>query len=238
MRAVAIIPARGGSKRIPGKNVKLFAGRPMIGRSIELALRAGCFDRVVVSTDCDRIADIALGFGAEVPFVRPPALADDHTPMLSVVSHALASLGYQGNDLACCICATAPLLVAEDLLRGRAALVDSDADFSVSVTTFPFPIQRAVRVTASGRLAMFDPNSYLTRSQDLEETYHDAAQFYWGRARAFLEEQHIFGNGTIPVAIPRYRVQDIDTVEDWLKAEAMYKSLSELGLLDANRFSG
>ncbi|AQG99881.1 pseudaminic acid cytidylyltransferase [Burkholderia sp. KK1] len=237
MTTVAVIPARGGSKRIPGKNTKTFGGKPIIAWSIEAALRADCFDRVVVSTDCARIADIAVEFGAEVPFMRPASLADDHTPTISVVEHALSSLECGPGDLACCMYATAPFLTADDLSRGLDLLQRYNADFAVSVTTFEFPIQRALRINADRRLAMCDPRNYLVRSQDLEETYHDAGQFYWGTAEAFLAARPILGEGAVPVEIPRYRVQDIDTPEDWIRAEAMHAALSTLGMTDAHRLS-
>ncbi|MFM0324944.1 pseudaminic acid cytidylyltransferase [Caballeronia glebae] len=237
MTTVAVIPARGGSKRIPGKNTKLFSGKPIIGWSIEAAARAECFDRIVVSTDCARIAEIACAFGAEVPFMRPVELADDHAPTISVMKHALSSLGWEAGDLACCIYATAPFLLADDLALGLETLRTSKADFAVSVTTFPYPIQRALRISAERRLAMFDPQNYLVRSQDLEETYHDAAQFYWGTAEAFVASRAILGEGTVPVEIPRHRAQDIDTPEDWIQAEAMHTALINLGMGNAHRLS-
>jgi pseudaminic acid cytidylyltransferase len=218
---VAVIPARGGSKRIPRKNVRLFGGRPIIAYSIDAAASSGCFDRVVVSTDCEQIADVAVACGAEVPFIRPGELSNDVAPTISVIRHALMKLGSKNSDVACCIYATAPFITREDLLRGRDVLRSSGADFAVSVTTFPYPIQRALRLKEDGRISMFEPNSMFVRSQDLEDAYHDAAQFYWGTAEAFLTERPIFGSGTIPVIIPRHRVQDIDTEEDWIRAEAM-----------------
>lgn len=238
MTTVAIIPARGGSKRIPGKNIKLFGGKPMLAYSVEAALRAECFDRVVVSTDCEHVAEVAQRYGAEVPFKRPGALANDHAPTIAVITHALRELACEVGDIACCIQATAPLLSSRDLLRGRDLLESESADFAVSVTTFAFPIQRAVRITDANRLSMFAPEHYMTRSQDLEEAWHDAAQFYWGRAEAFLQERPIFCDGSVPVRIARHRVQDIDTPEDWTRAEVMQRAVLELELHDANRFPG
>lgn len=235
MTAVAIIPARGGSKRVPRKNVKSFGGKPMLSYSIEAALRAGCFDRVVVSTDCEHIAEVARNCGAEVPFIRPAALAHDYAPVIVAISHALRELACSADDVACCIQATAPFLSSEDLLRGRDYLLREDADFAISVTSFAFPIQRAVRITEGNRLSMLSPEHYLTRSQDLDEAWHDAAQFYWGRAEAFLKERPIFGDGTVPVRIARHLVQDIDTPEDWTRAEAMQRALLDLGMLDVSR---
>ncbi len=166
---LAVIPARGGSKRIPRKNVRDFCGKPIIAWSIEAATAAGCFDRVVVSTDDTEVASIARAWGAEVPFVRPAELSDDHTGTGPVMAHAASACQLDDGDLLCAIYATAPFLSAEDLLGGLRAMEDSDADYALSVTTFPFPIQRAVRTTKAGRLEMLDPSQAEVRSQDLEE---------------------------------------------------------------------
>lgn len=226
---VAIIPARGGSKRIPRKNVRDFAGKPMIGWSIAAAFDSGCFDRVVVSTDDDEIADIASGLGASVPFRRPPELSDDFTPTTPVVAHAIRWLQQDGMQpqQVCCLYATAPFIRADDIRAGLSALEDSGADYAFSVTSFEFPIQRAVKIDRNGRLAMFQPEHFATRSQDLEPAYHDAGQFYWGRASAWLDGQRMFGPQAVPVILPRYRVQDIDTIEDWMRAELMAASLGQ-----------
>ena len=222
---LAVIPARGGSKRIPRKNVRDFCGKPIIAWSIEAATAAACFDRVVVSTDDTEVASIARAWGAEVPFVRPAELSDDHTGTGPVMAHAASACQLDDGDLLCAIYATAPFLSAEDLLGGLRAMEDSDADYALSVTTFPFPIQRAVRTTKAGRLEMLDPSQAEVRSQDLEEAWHDAGQFYWGRPRAWTEGAPIFSSGSLPVPIPRHRVQDIDTPEDWQRAELMFHAL-------------
>lgn len=223
---LAVIPARGGSKRIPRKNIREFCGRPIIAWSIEAALRSGCFDRVVVSTDDEQIAAAACACGAEVPFLRPAALADDHAGTLAVMRHAVETLAVdQQAGLVCCIYATAPFLRAEDLRRGLETLEQSGADYAFSVTSFAFPIQRALRLTPRGRVEMFDPAQFATRSQDLEEAWHDAGQFYWGRAAAWLDEAPLFGHGAAPVILPRHRVQDIDTPEDWLRAEWLFRAM-------------
>jgi pseudaminic acid cytidylyltransferase len=224
---IAIIPARGGSKRIPHKNIKSFCGKPMIAWSIEAARKSGCFDRVIVSTDDVKIAEVAREWRAEVPFVRPAELSDDRTGTIPVISHAIACLRQQGQipEQVCCLYATAPFVRAEDLSRGLALLQNGDADFAFSVTSYPFPIQRAVRLTKNGRVEMFNPEYFTTRSQDLEEAYHDAGQFYWGRAEAWQHGHTLFGQASVPVVLPRHRVQDIDTPEDWERAEWMFRAL-------------
>ncbi|SFT81916.1 pseudaminic acid cytidylyltransferase [Halomonas saccharevitans] len=224
---VAVIPARGGSKRIPRKNVKPFCGKPMIAWSIEAALASGCFDRVIVSTDDDAIADVAREWGAEVPFRRPEALADDHTGTVPVIAHALDWLEAHGDTprQVCCVYATAPFVQADDLRRGLAILEAEGADYVFSVTSYAFPIQRALRLTAEGRVAMFQPEHAQTRSQDLEEAFHDAGQFYWGRAEAWRQALPLMGPGAAPAMLPRHRVQDIDTPEDWQRAEWLFRSL-------------
>ena len=228
---LAIIPARGGSKRIPRKNIKLFCGKPMLAWSIEAALRSGEFDRVIVSTDDDEIAAVAQVHGAEVPFQRPAELSDDHTGTVPVIAHAIDWVGQQGTPvkLACCIYATAPFVTVEDIQRGRRTLVESGSDYAYSVTSYPFPIQRAIRITAEGRVEMFSPEHFNTRSQDLDEAFHDAGQFYWGRAEAWLAGTPLFSRVASPVPLPSYRVQDIDTTEDWVRAELMFSVLNTQG---------
>ncbi|RDE22571.1 pseudaminic acid cytidylyltransferase [Motiliproteus coralliicola] len=222
---VAVIPARGGSKRIPRKNIKEFCGKPMIAWSIEAAKASGCFDRIIVSTDDDEIAEVAQAWGAEVPFVRPKELSDDFTGTIPVIKHAvewLDSQGYKAEDI-CCIYATAPFIRSEDLSRGLESLQNESCDYAFSVTSFPFPIQRAIKIDVQGRVRMFQPEHFMTRSQDLEEAYHDAGQFYWGRREAWLGEKTFFQPGTVPVLLPRHRVQDIDTLEDWTCAELLFE---------------
>jgi pseudaminic acid cytidylyltransferase len=228
---LAVIPARGGSKRIPRKNIKPFAGKPMIVWSIDAALESGCFDRIVVSTDDEEIAAIASKAGADVPFIRPSDLSDDYTGTIPVVAHAISWM--QENALAaetvCCIYATAPFVRAEDIRRGRSILEEGGADYAFSVTSFPFPIQRAIRVKTEGRVEMFWPEHFASRSQDLEEAFHDAGQFYWGRAEAWLAGRPLFSPQAAAVVLPRHRVQDIDTPEDWQRAEFMFTALNAAG---------
>lgn len=218
---LAVIPARGGSKRISRKNIKQFGGKPMIAWSIQAALQSQCFDRLIVSTDDLEIAEVARAHGADVPFMRPSELADDYTGTVAVVAHAIQWQNQHGvmpTDV-CCIYATAPFVRALDLQSGLAILHNSGADYALSVTSYASPIQRAFRVTAEQRLEMFYPEHFFTRSQDLEEAWHDAAQFYWGLADAWLAHKPIFAPYSAPVIIPRERVQDIDTPDDWKIAE-------------------
>ncbi len=224
---VAIIPARGGSKRIPRKNIKLFCGKPMLVRAVEAARDSECFDRIVVSTDDDEIAALARHCGADVPFRRPPELSDDHTATVPVIAHAIDTLHSQGvlPDLVCCVYATTPFLQGTDLKQGLESLKRSGADYAFSATRYEFPIQRAIRITKSGRVEMFYPEHFTTRSQDLEPAYHDAAQFYWGRTDAWLSGKVIFAPVSVPVYLPHYRVVDIDTPEDWERAELMFGAM-------------
>jgi len=225
---VAVIPARGGSKRIPRKNIRPFAGKPMIAHSIDIARESAVFDRIVVSTDDAEIARVAQDFGAEVPFVRPAAIADDQAGTGPVIAHAAEFLREQGALLSavCCIYATAPFMRAVDLREALALLDGSDLDYVFAGTTFPYPIFRSFRESEQGGLEMFFPDKYAVRSQDLPEALHDAGQFYWGRPQAWMDQRKVFGPSSAVVRIPRWRVQDIDTVEDWTRAEAMASYLS------------
>ena len=226
---VAIIPARGGSKRIPRKNVRLFAGKPIIAHSIGAALDSGCFDRVIVSTDDAEIAAVAREWGAETPFVRPPELADDHTGTNAVVKHAINWLAEQGTPAtyACCIYATAPFVQARYLQEGLARLLERRRGYAFSVTSFPFPIQRAIRINAEGAVEAIWPENIFRRSQDLEEAFHDAGQFYWGTVDAYLTDEVVFSPASVPIVLPRHLVQDIDTFEDWRRAELMFRVIQE-----------
>jgi len=226
---IAVIPARGGSKRIQRKNIKLFCGKPMIAWSIEAARASGLFDHVVVSTDDIEIAEVAKAHGAEVPFIRPAALSDDYTGTSPVVAHAIEWYREHGHmpDPVCCIYATAPFITAAVLQRGLQTLTDTGSDFAFSVTSYAFPIQRAIRLTNEGRVEMYQPENFNTRSQDLEEAFHDAGQFYWGQAEAWLTGKIIFGDHSAAVSLPRYRVQDIDTIEDWTRAEYLFRVIDE-----------
>lgn len=225
---VAVIPARGGSKRIPRKNIRPFIGRPMIAWSIDAALRAGVFDRIVVSTDDPEIREVSLASGAEVPFMRPPELSDDHTPTVPVIRHAIRWLEADGAEVrnVCCIYATAPMLDPRYLVEGWRKLdADPSLEFAFSITPFGFPIQRALRLDENGGTRMFHPEHELTRSQDLEHAYHDAGQFYWGTRTGWVDNDRIFSARCQGVLLPPHLVQDIDTPEDWIRAEWMAKAL-------------
>ena len=223
-KAIAIIPARGGSKRIPKKNIKLFHGKPIIAYSIELALKSGLFEKVIVTTDDDEIADIAKKYGADVPFLRPKELSDDFTGTGEAINHALKWLKKRNNtyQYVCTIYATAPFLQVKYLELGFKELVNSSAKQAFSVTSMPFPIQRTFKITDNGRCKMFAPEFFTVRSQDLEEAYQDAGQFYWENLEITATDIP-FGQDSIPVILPRHLVQDIDTMEDWKRAEFMYK---------------
>ncbi|MFK5936799.1 MAG: pseudaminic acid cytidylyltransferase [Sulfurimonas sp.] len=225
---VAIIPARGGSKRIPKKNIKDFFGKPLIAYSIEVALASNLFEKVIVTTDDEIIAKIAKQYGAEVPFIRPAELSDDFTGTADVINHTIDYLKAQGEnyEYICTIYATAPLLQKEYLIEGYEKLKQSDAINAFSATSMPFPIQRTFKLNNNGRCEMFTPEHYMTRSQDLKEAYQDAGQFYWTRLNKKSDEI-MFGNDSIPIVLPRHLVQDIDTLEDWERAEYMYEILKK-----------
>ena len=224
---LCVIPARGGSKRIPRKNIRPFMGKPLIGYSIETTIQSGLFDRVIVSTDDNEIAQVAKEFGAEVPFIRPKELSDDFTTTNAVVKHAIQWYKDKGKpvDYVCCVYATAPFLNMSYLKKGLEQLISSEKSYAFSVTSFAFPIQRALRITSEGCVEAIWPENIYKRSQDLDEAYHDAGQFYWGRSEAFLDDVVTFSSASIPVILPRHLVQDIDTLEDWHRAELMYRSL-------------
>ncbi len=227
MSIVAIMPARGGSKRIPKKNVRSFAGKPIISYSIEAAKETALFDRIIVSTDSEEIAYVALKYGAQVPFMRPAELADDFTGTVPVLIQALNWLTEHGSspEYFCCIYATAPFIRPEYIKLGFDLMRKENATIAFSVTTFPYPIFRALKIHGSGRVKMFWPEHEHSRSNDLPEAYHDAGQFYWGNTVRFLREKTLFSLDAIPVILPRYIVQDIDTPEDWAVAERMFLTL-------------
>jgi len=230
---LCVIPARGGSKRIPRKNIKLFNDKPIIAYSIESAIQSKCFDNIIVSTDDLEIAEIAKQYGAEVPFLRPEELSNDHAATIPVINHAIdyfTSINNKPNNV-CCIYATAPFVSAKSIKKAYQLLIQEDAGYCFTATSFPFPIQRAMKVTKNNRLEMFQPENFNVRSQDLEEAYHDAGQFYWGKANTFLQEKPLFSDCATPYILPRHLVQDIDTPEDWVRAELMYQVLERMGEL-------
>ncbi|PVZ70201.1 pseudaminic acid cytidylyltransferase [Pelagibaculum spongiae] len=224
---VAIIPARGGSKRIPRKNIKLFHGKPLIAYSIEAAIKSGVFDRIIVSTDDQEIADVAKSYGAEVPFLRPDTLSDDFATTAAVMSHAIdwVSTHIEPVEYSCCIYATAPFLLPDDICSAFNKLQQSSAEYCFSVASFPAPIQRALKLGEHGEVSMFQPEHLETRSQDLQEAWHDAGQFYWSKSDIWARNPKIFSEASVAYPLPRHRVQDIDTPEDWLRAEIMMKAM-------------
>ena len=231
---IGIIPARGGSKRIPDKNIKSFAGKPIIGWVIDAAARSGLFERIIVSTDNEEIAAVAIDCGAEVPFRRPAELADDHTGIIEVVQHSIAWMKEENIPVehVCCMLATAPFLQPDILSQAFNRLIELQAQYAFSVTEYAFPIQRAIRINSDGRVEALWPENIATRSQDLEGVYHDAGQFYWGTTQAWVQGEAIFSSGSVSIRLPRYLVQDIDTSEDWTRAELMFNALRESGELN------
>ncbi len=226
---VAVIPARGGSKRIPRKNIKNFMGKPMIAYSIEAAQKSGCFDKIIISTDDSEIASVAEGCGAEVPFIRPEELADDFAGTTPVIKHALEWLdaNQKTYEYVCCIYATAPFIQPQFLTEAFEKLISTGAEYCFPVTSYPSPIQRSLKINSQQRLEMFYPENFTKRSQDLEEAYHDAGQFYWGKSEAFKALKPLFSEIAVPFILPRYLVHDIDTPEDWERAEKMWKVLRD-----------
>lgn len=220
---IAIIPARGGSKRIPRKNIKEFFGKPMIAWSIEAAKGSGLFDHIIASTDDAEIAEVAKTYGAEVPFMRPAELSNDYAGTTEVIAHATQWALDQGLEVeaVCCIYATAPFVQVDDLQRGWGALESGGWAYAFTVTDYAAPIFRSFKQTPEGGVEMFFPEHFSTRSQDLPTALHDAGQFYWGRPGAWVEGKQVFDRHSIPIIVPRWRVQDIDNEEDWLRAEIL-----------------
>jgi pseudaminic acid cytidylyltransferase len=226
MRSVAVIPARGGSRRIPRKNIRLFAGKPMIAWSVKAALDSGVFDEVIVSTDDLQIAEIARSLGAQVPFMRPLELSDDYVGITPVVRHAITWLREAGRapQLVACVYSTAPFLQADDLQSACNQLhASADMDYVLAVCSFPSPVQRAITGGKEGGLEFLWPEFAQTRSQDLRQGFYDAGQFFAGRADAFMRYSSALEGRAMPYLIPRMRCQDIDTEEDWEHAESLFR---------------
>lgn len=227
-KAVAIITARGGSKRIPRKNVKEFLGKPILWYSIEAALKAGIFDEVMVSTEDEEIAALAMEAGAKVPFMRSKDTSDDFATTADVVLEVLDSYQQLGQEFeyVCCIYPTAPFVTARCLQEAMNRLADEQADSLIPVVRFGFPPQRGV-VIREGRMEFKWPEYMLARSQDLEPFYHDCGQFYCLRTESFLEQKKLVMKNTLAYERPESGVQDIDTLEDWKLAELKYRMLLE-----------
>jgi len=223
MSCIAVIPARGGSKRIPGKNSKLFLGVPIISRVIEQALESGCFDQIIVSTDDERIAEIACKAGAEVPFLRPAEIADDHTSTIAVIRHAISHMiEASADDHICCLYPTSVFVNTEVLKIGLGIISTGLYDYVMSSVEYDHPIQRSFTLQ-EGMLGDFNENHLRTRTQDLKKFYHDAGQFYWGKAKSWLTNDQIIGQRSHAIVFSGNNVHDIDTPEDWAIAELLYK---------------
>ena len=235
MSSVAIITARGGSKRIPHKNIKNFLGKPIIAYSIKAALESGCFEEVMVSTDDKEIAEIAVSYGAKVPFFRSAENSDDFSTTRDVVKEVLRQYGEQGKafDYACCIYPTAPFITAERLAESMNLLEEKQADSVFPVVQFSFPPQRSI-VLDEGRAAFKWPEYALARSQDLEPFYHDCGQFYCINVKAFEEQELLVMKNTYPVVLDEMEVQDIDNETDWKLAELKYRLIGEMKKDDRN----
>ena len=227
---IAIIPARGGSKRLPGKNIKEFCGKPIIAFSIEAALKANVFNKVIVSTDDIEIADIAKKYGADVPFLRPANISDDYSTTLDVMKHSvewcMKNISSEIEQF-CCLYATAPFIEARHLVESS-MLLKGNIKYIFSAAEFSYNIFRSFKLTKNNRVKMFWPENFTKRSQDLETAYHDAGMFYFGTTKAFINKDLIFKEHSKPYLLPHYLVQDIDTKEDWKRAELMYKLNNEL----------
>ena len=224
---IAVIPARGGSKRIPRKNIREFVNKPMISHAINAAKQLKIFDHIIVSTDDEEIASIAREWGAETPFIRPAKLADDYTPTVPVIAHAITACRALGWDIdyVCCIYPAVPLIQANDIKLALDLLQNSpSAAYSFPVTEFPSIVQKALRLKSDGLIMPFYPGFELTRTQDMTPAYYDAGQFYWGKPVAWLNNNKIHSSG-VGLVIPNWRVADIDTVDDWKRAELLYKLL-------------
>lgn len=229
---VAIIPARGGSKRIPRKNINLFCGKPIISYPIAAALACKTIDRVVVSTDDNEIAAVATEYGAQVPFVRDPSLADDHVGTTAVIRATLEQLNEHGWNINSCAClyATAPFITAQRIDDAFAMLEAAHADFVFTANQFSFPVQRALLEIPSGGVRPYLPEMISKRSQDLAHTFHDAGQLYVARAETWLDNtKKVFSENARMLKLPSHMVQDIDTPEDWKRAEVMFRVLQEMG---------
>ena len=224
MTATAIIPARGGSKRIPRKNIRQFHGRPMIAWTIDTAINSGLFSNVIVSTDDAEIAAIAQEHGAQVPFLRPADFSNDYATTKDVKRHAVTWLAKNQieSDFVCCLYATAPFLQAEDVVKGLRALQESTADYAYAVTEFDYSPHRALVKNQNGQVSLEKPELAAVRSQDLPSLVHDAGQFYWAKTETWLTQREILSSAGIGIEIPRSQAQDIDNEEDWKLAEALF----------------
>ncbi|HDP98988.1 MAG TPA: pseudaminic acid cytidylyltransferase [bacterium] len=228
-KVIAIIPARGGSKRIPRKNIRLFSGRPIVAYSIDLANRSSLFDEIMVSTDDTEIVSIAKDLGASVPFMRSKKNADDFAATADVILEVIEKYKQLGQefDYVCCIYPTAPFINPERLRECYDLLLAKDRDVVFPVIKYSYPIQRALKFE-NDKIQMIDKKNLRVRSQDLPDTYHDAGQFYWLKVKCFLRNPELITDNTGSIVIPEWEAQDIDNPEDWQLAELKYKLFSQL----------
>lgn len=229
MKSLCIIPARGGSKRIPRKNIKPFMGKPIIAYSIEAALKSGIFDEVMVSTDDEEIAEVAKQYGAVVPFLRSPETSNDFATTADVIHEVLARYVEKGRkfDAVCCIYATAPFVTVRRLREAMDILDEGRFDSAFTCVAFSYPVQRGLAIDGKGRIAMKWPQYKTSRSQDLEKIYHDAGQFYFAKTDAYRSSRSFWGDNTAPIVLSELEVQDLDTATDWALAEMKYRLLTE-----------
>ncbi|GEM_PF-212510 len=232
---LCIIPARGGSKRIERKNIKEFAGKPIIAYSIEAALKSGCFSKVMVSTDDEEIADVARRYGAEVPFMRSAETANDFATTADVLFEVLDKYAESGIefDAICCLYATAPFVTSDRLREGHALLNEGNCSAAFTCVEYSYPIQRSLAINADGHIGMKYPEYAKSRSQDLDKSYHDAGQFYFTTVKALRECGSLWGPDTLPIILPELEVQDLDTLQDWALAELKYEYLHGQAQADA-----
>lgn len=223
---IAIIPARGGSKRIPHKNIKPFLGKPIIAYSIEAAQKSGLFSELMVSTDDNEIAEMAKKYGATVPFFRSPQTANDFATIGEVIEEVLLNYQKQGKmfENVCCLLATAPFINTKRLMEAYDLMIEKKYDSVFPIVRFSYPIQRALRLS-DGNVSMFQPENFAKRSQDLEPAYHDSGQFYWMKVEEFMKQKRFFSKNSGAIILPETEVQDIDSEEDWKLAEWKYKML-------------
>ncbi len=226
VRCLAVIPARGGSKRIPRKNIKLFLGEPIIQYSITAAIQSGCFEEVMVSTEDIEIAEVSKNMGAKIPFLRSAETASDEATTAQVLVEVLCEYEKRGQkfDYLCCLYPTAPFITTNNLKEGCEKIITTGADAALSIVKYSYPIQRSLQII-NGRVSMVWPENLNIRSQDLLSRYHDAGQYYWVKVSSFLEQKKLFMNFTIPIEIPESQVQDIDNEEDWKLAEMKFSIL-------------
>jgi N-acylneuraminate cytidylyltransferase len=225
MKNIAIIPARGGSKRISKKNIKNFLGQPVISYAINAAINSKAFDKVMVSTDNEEIADIAIRYNAEIPFYRSKQNSSDFASTDDALKEVIDYYNNQGEnyDNACCIYPVNPFITEDKIIEGLKTLNSNNFDCVFSAVKYSYPIQRAFRINKDKKMRMINPDNYLIRSQDLDETFHDAGQFYWFKTKSFMKENKMWTDNTSIIELSENEVQDIDNISDWKVAEVKFQ---------------